>query len=327
MPSSMTHTYFGLDVYNKLNIKCKNKINNNLEYFKLFCQGSDPFMFYHFLIGKKAKEIGKIQYIMHTSKTQEFFMTTIKYIYENNFANNEVMAYLYGYICHYYLDLYTHPLIYYKSGIFNRKDKNTYKYNGIHQKLEYAIDLYFIKNRESTIANKFLVYKEIFDVKDLTNDLKGIINKSIGEVYSIKDVSSIYEKSIWYMVNFFKYANYDPYKIKLSIYRLVDKITPSNIIKLSELSFSNEYKDIDKYMNLDNKVWYLPWDKRKSYNTSFLDLYNLALKEAVITIEEVTKMLDSKNINEDKLKLLFKDLSYRTGLKCNEEVIFRYFEF
>ena len=41
MPSSMTHTYFGLDVYKKLNKNYQLKINNNLEYFKLFCLITD----------------------------------------------------------------------------------------------------------------------------------------------------------------------------------------------------------------------------------------------------------------------------------------------
>ena len=150
MPSSMTHTYFGLDVYNKLNTQSKEKISNSLEYFKLFSQGSDPFMFYNFLLGKKAKMYSDVQGIIHTKKTREFFITTIKYIHENNLSNNpDVMAYLYGYICHYFLDLYTHPFIYYKSGKFKKEDKNTYKYNGLHQTIEYAIDLYFINKNDS----------------------------------------------------------------------------------------------------------------------------------------------------------------------------------
>ena len=68
MPSSMTHTYFGLDVYKGLNKSCQNKIKDSLEYFKLFCQGSDPFMFYHFFIGKRAKKVSNIQKMMHSTK-------------------------------------------------------------------------------------------------------------------------------------------------------------------------------------------------------------------------------------------------------------------
>ena len=118
MPSSMTHTYFGNDVYKELSINCQNKINSKVKHFQLFCQGSDPFMFYHFLLGKQAKEMGRLQHIMHTEKTQDFFIFIINQIHSKKLTNNqEVMAYLYGYICHYYLDLYIHPLVYYKTGV------------------------------------------------------------------------------------------------------------------------------------------------------------------------------------------------------------------
>ena len=328
MPSSMTHTYFGLDVYQKLNKNSKDKIKQVIEYYKLFCQGSDPFMFYHFLLGKKAKKIGKIQKIVHTTKTRNFFLAIINYINDKDLANDEyAIAYLYGHICHYYLDLYTHPFLYYKSGVFNKNIKNTYKYNGLHQQIEYAIDLYFIKNRENIDSKKFKIYKEIFNVKKLSPKLKGIIDATMGNVYSINNISSIYEKSIWYMKHFFRLANYDPYGVKLKIYALIDKISPQDFIRVKELSFSNEYKNIDKFLNLSNEPWYLPWDKSKSYNTSFLDLYNLALNEAIKTINEVNLMLNNNKLDKKRLNELFKDLSYTTGIKCNKEVKLKYFEF
>lgn len=328
MPSSMTHTYFGLDVYKKLRINCQDKIKDNLEYFKLFCQGSDPFMFYHFFIGKKAKEVGRIQHMMHHTKTRNFFLSIINYINDNGLVNDsEAMAYLYGYICHYFLDLYTHPFIYYKGGIFKKNDKNTYKYNGVHQKIEYAIDLYFIKERENIEPNKFKVYKEIYDIKSFTPKLKDIVKRTIEDVYSIPLASDIYEKAIWYMKMFFRLANYDPYGVKLKLYSLVDKITPSNFINVKELSFSNKYYDIDKYLNLDNKIWNCPWDKTKSYKSSFLDLYKIALDMSVSTIEDVTSMLEMKKLDTERLELLFQDLSFATGISCDKKIEFKYFEF
>ena len=328
MPSSMTHTYFGMDVYNKLNKISKDKIKDNIEYFKLFSQGSDPFMFYNFLIGKKAKEIAKIQHIMHTTKTREFFISTINYIFNNNLKDNSIiMSYLYGYICHYYLDLYTHPFIHYKSGVFKKDDENTYKYNGVHQMIEYAIDLYFIGNREAINSNKFRVYREIFNVSSFTPELKNIIKYTIEDIYKVNNASDIYLKSIWYMKKFFRLANYDPLGIKLRIYSLIDRITPSNVIKLKELSFYNTYKDINNYLNLDNNIWLLPWYKDIKYNSSFIDLYNMALNDSINTIEEVTNMLDSNKIDDERLRFLFKDLSYSTGLNCNKRVIMKYFEY
>lgn len=327
MPSSMTHTYFGIDVYKKINNNCKNKIKTSLEYYKLFSQGSDPLMFYHFLIGPKAKKCTDIQKTIHSNKTREFFLATIDYIYQNKLtSNSEIMAYLYGYICHYMLDLHTHPIIYYKSGIFDKKNKNTYKYNGLHQAIEYGIDLYFINKRETINKNKFKVHKEIFNVKKLTKELKEIINYSIGDTYSLPNISNIYEKSIWYMTNFFKIANYDPYGIKLFLYKIADKILPNSIINFKELSFYNDYPNIHNWMNLSKNKWYLPWDNTISYTTSFLDLYNIALNKAIKTIEEVTEMLDNNNLNKKRLKQIFNNLSYVTGLDCNINVDFKYFE-
>lgn len=328
MPSSMTHTYFGIDTYKKLNKNCQEKIKNKLEYFKLFCQGPDPFMFYHFFIGKKAKNIGKTQGLMHCTKTKDYFLKIIQYIHEKDLINNnEVMTYLYGYICHYYLDLYTHPFIYYKSGQFKKEDKNTYKYNGLHQAIEYAIDIYFIEKNEQINAKKFKIHNHIFNINKLTPSLQNIITTTIEEVYSIKNASTIYQKSIWYMKNFFKLANYDPYGFKLNIYKLLDKITPKNIIKVKELSYYNNYPNINNWLNLNNATWYCPWDKTKSYNNSFLDLYNQALNKSIKAIEEVTNMLENNKLDNKRLNELFQNLSYATGLNCKKEVELKYFEF
>lgn len=41
MPSSVTHSYFASDIYNKF----KNKSKINLNYLKVFGQGPDPYFF------------------------------------------------------------------------------------------------------------------------------------------------------------------------------------------------------------------------------------------------------------------------------------------
>lgn len=328
MPSSMTHTYFSMDVYKCLNKTCENKIKDTLEYYKLFCQGSDPFMFYNFFIGNKASIVNKLQYIMHTTKTRALFISIINYINDNKLNNNSsIMSYLYGYICHYFLDLYIHPFIYYKGGKFIRNNKNTYKYNGLHQRLEYGIDLYLIKKRENINPSKFMIYKEIFNISILNKELKSILSNTIGKVYNIDNIDYIYGKSIKDMKHFFRVFNYDPYGVKLRMYKLIDKITPSSIIKVSSLSYSNKFDDIPNYLNLKNKIWYCPWDKDISYKDSFFDLYNKALDKSVRTIEEVTNMLDNGIIVKDRLEYLFKDLSLATGIECDKEINLKYFEF
>lgn len=328
MPSSMTHTYFGLDVYSELPNNCQKKIQHKLEYFKLFCQGSDPFMFYHFLIGKKSKEVSNIQTKMHRCHTRKFFISTIEYIFNHQLINNEeVMSYLYGYICHYYLDCYTHPYIYYKSGIFRKEDPSTYCYNGLHQEIEYMIDLYFISQREEVPPEKFKVYQQIFDVNSFSVPLQNIIQATIEEIYQIENAPSLYLKSIWYMKKFFQYVNYDPHGLKQHFYHFIDCISPSSMIQLEELSYHCSYKDKLNYLNLEHQIWNYPWDKNQTSTNSFMDLYKQSKKEATQTIQEITNMLEEEKLDQKKLKKTFKNLSFSTGRKCGEKLDMKYFEF
>ena len=164
-------------------------------------------------------------------------------------------------------------------------------------------------------------------ILEKSDNLKNLIINSIGKVYNIENIDTLYEKSIWYMTNFFKLANYDPYGIKLRLYTLIDKISPKWFIKVKELSFYNKYKEIDNWLNINNNKWYKPWNKAKSYNCSFLELYDLAKRDAVNTIIEVTDMLDKDKFCINKLNDIFKNLSFATGLDCSEEVIYKYFEY
>ena len=327
MPSTMTHTYFGLDVYNELPKNYQNKINNKLEHYKLFCQGSDPLMFYHFFIGKQAKKAAELQKEIHTNNTKKFFTNIINYININNAnQNQEIMSYLYGNICHYFLDLYTHPFIYYKSGKFNKNNKETYKYNGIHQEIEYNIDLYMIKLREKEKPYKFKIYKYIFKIPKFDDELKNIIENTLQKTYNTNALN-MYISSIHYMKLFFKYINYDPYGIKLKIYKLIDKITKESTIRLEELSYYHNFEKNLSYLNLEHKTWYYPWDKTQKQNTSFFDLYNIAKEKSLQTIITITNLIEEKTMEEKKLNELFQDLSYTTGKPCKEKVKMKYFEF
>ena len=49
MPSSITHAYIAMNVYDKLDKNIQRKLLNRLEDYKTYSQGPDVFYFYHML--------------------------------------------------------------------------------------------------------------------------------------------------------------------------------------------------------------------------------------------------------------------------------------
>ena len=95
MPSSVTHSYFADDIYNKSKIRGK----VNLNYLKVFGQGPDPYFFYDFHLSKKSKYVHQINHLMQHTKVNKHFISLINYINKSNYnSNSMVLSYLYGQI-------------------------------------------------------------------------------------------------------------------------------------------------------------------------------------------------------------------------------------
>lgn len=324
----MTHSYFAIDIYNKLNNLSKHKIDGYTNRLKTYALGTDPYMFYNLFIGKKNKKSSNIQKMNHTTKTKDYFVNMINYIINNNLENDkDIICYLYGSICHYFLDKTIHPFIFYKTGLFNREDKSTYKYNALHEEMEYYIDFYMIYNREKTIPKSYKFYKYIFNIDKLSIELSKMIDNIMKETYDVDNSASIYIKSLKHMYIFNKIFNYDKTGIKKKIYKLIDYIQPNKFIRKEELSFNIEYNKKIHYLNLDKKEWNHPCDINESYNYSFIELYMSALNKCVDCINNIITMIDNKKIDNKIINKYFDNSSYLTGKDCNDNKKIQYFEF
>lgn len=322
MPSTITHSYFSVDVYNKLDNKYKKNININK--LKVFAQGPDIYYFYNFLIGKKAKKIYNIGDIIHKNNIDNYFYNIIKYINNNNlYDNTEIKTYLYGIICHYILDTNLHPYIIYHTGIYNKNIKETLKYNGKHQEMEYYLDCYMIDKYENINHKYYKMYK-ILNIK-LDNTLKDLINNTNKKTYNIDNTFYYYKKSLKYMYLFFKYINYDKYKIKRKTYKIIDKILNNNFIKLEELSYHIDNNEYIKYLNINKNTWNHP-STNKEYNYSFNELYNISIDRCIDTIIKVDNLITTNNINKKEISKLFNS-SYITGLNYKDNNNLKYFKY
>ena len=73
MPSSITHAYIAMNVYDKLDKNIQRKLLNRLEDYKTYSQGPDVFYFYHILfpITKKSRSVMKLGITIHNHKVNK----------------------------------------------------------------------------------------------------------------------------------------------------------------------------------------------------------------------------------------------------------------
>ncbi len=327
MPASVTHAYFALDIYNKLDSSKQNILKNYIENLKTYSAGPDVFFFYKSLFPKKRKSIQNIQKIMQKTNTKDFFINTIKYIKDNELEyNGEVLSFLYGYISHYILDSTVHPFVIYKAGVFNKKKSKTFKYNALHTDIETYIDAYIMYTRNKILPKNFKPHNFSFNIKYISNDLQNLIDFTTLETYNIKNINNIYLKAIKDMQKHMRKDKYDPYGIKMFFYKLHDFIHSKRHLKKASLSYYLKPKDKLYYLNPNKEEWNHPLDKNEIYNYSFIELYVIALDKAMKTINKVNDYLfEDKNIKI--IKNAFENVSYITGKNCDDKRPLKYFEF
>ena len=308
MPATYTHHIFTEDVFKVINPNIRDKIDFDI--FNLFGKSFDIFYFTNTNLG----------YLGHHKNINLYFKNIITYIKDNNLENDsQVLAYLYGSLCHYILDSTIHPYIFYKTGKFNTNDKSTYKYKGKHNYYEYMIDAIFYLYRNKQPIYKTNLVKEIFTNYEFSNTLNKTIDEVFYQTYQVKDTSNILKKGIHNFKLMMKFGMESHTGIRHSVFKFVDKL---NIIKDKKLACCNYYiRNIDvSVLNVEHKKWFYPVDPNTSYHYSVMDLYDLCIEKARKLINLVDNALYS---GDDKLiKNAIKeigDIDYSTGKKANKK--------
>ncbi len=323
MAGTITHAYFACDLYDKLDKNTKSNLKDYKENLKTYSQGHDIFFFTFNFLNHKTKKIGSY---MHKHDTRNFFKNIVLYIKDNNLQNNyEIMSFLYGYICHYSLDSTVHPYVTYKTGIFNKKKKETYKYNSKHSDLESYVDAYMINSREKIMPNKYKIHKFCFNTK-VSNELSKLIDYIYNKTYGFKHMSIYIKEGIINMRVSYRFLRYDPFKIKVKAYKFIDKITGKKIKKLRPISYAYDLTKNKDYLNFEHKKWCHPRYKNEVYTYSFMDLYNNALDMALNIIKSVNGILYDNN-PVDNLDNIFLNLSFSSGKDCNDKTKNKFFEY
>ena len=326
MPSTATHAYFSVDVLDKIDDRFKKNID--IEYTKTFAQGPDPLYFYNLANPFGNRSVRDIYpRKIHDTKTKQFFITLINNIVDNKlYKDKQVMSFLYGFICHYAMDSTIHPYIIYKTGLYNYKDINTYKYKSLHIDMELYLDSYMIFQREQIPSHEFKLYNYCFNINKFDDNFKKLLDSTMKNVYNLDNFSNIYYKSIKQMRQIFKIFRYDKTGIKKELYKLLDHILPKKQLYKEQLSYHINYKKKLHYLNNEKNEWNHPFDQYETYHYSFIELYHIALNKAIDIINSVNEVIyNGKDIKI--LNKVFKNISYKTGKDCDDDRTLKYFEY
>lgn len=330
MPALITHDIFAKEVYKRLDQKIIDKISREKIIYQTFAQSHDYLFYYKSLNHKKNKKINFLGKIAHRRKTQDYFFNIIRFIKKYHLENYQPdVAYLFGSITHYILDSTCHPLIFYKTGIYNPKEKETYKYKGLHSLMERNIDAIYYKKYYDKDLNSCNISKEIIMNPKLSIDLITLINKAYEETYNEKNVGLYYKRGIANGKLLYTLFINDKKGHKYNLYNCIDAITHNRFGYLH--CYSTSLKTEKKYLNLEHKTWNHPSIKEKTYNYSFDDLFNQSIDKCLKVINAVYKVLyENKDINT--LLDIIPNISYGTGLcldknKPNSNKKMQYFEF
>lgn len=175
MPAATTHALFALDALDHFSIDFKKKITNK----NLFCLGSegpDLFFFSHFVaLPNSLKKYGDA---MHSEKVKE----TISFIRDYCKKETRLFSYYAGFMCHYVLDSYAHPLINRNSELY----AETYKLSPglLHIHSEAEIDCHVLKNHHKTV-NDYNVYEYLAIGRESANLLATMYTKLFYSVYGL----------------------------------------------------------------------------------------------------------------------------------------------
>ena len=323
MPATVAHAYFSKDVFDILPSNIKNKIDCSR--IKMFGQSMDSLMFYNLFSILPGKNIRKFSSTFHNEKSQEYFINLVKSIKSHNLENDmDVCSYLAGMICHYVLDSTMHPYIIYKTGVFDKHKRNTFKYNHIHEFMEIFLDNDMVLRREKSNPYKFRLDKFCFNTRKFSFGLNTVIKDSFKKTFGVDKMDKIYFKSLKQMKNNLYFFRRDPNGLKLFFYKILDTITTRKVFRFEAISYHHPLKDKHNYLNSNHEVWRNPVIYNMTSSESFVELYLKAIKSAKVIICASFDYLDGKDIDLEKI---FDNTSYVTGLNCDEKKELKYFEF
>ncbi len=299
--------------------------------FGVGCQGPDLFLYnIPMLCSSPEKNLG---IRMHNEKTSRHFAYLVQEIWEtSNVWEMEIgLSYLYGALAHYTLDSMVHPYVYARIGLDPSNPDSKKKTEGLHHRLESAIDAKMIAVKENILPSAYCAAKSQKMTKQEKSVLASFLSEAISKSYRIGLKKKNVLASFWMMR-----------VITTGFFSETDR--QREIFQKLECPFSEDYifsnfmvtdHLINKcgVMNSGNRIWHNPWNKKDVSDDSVWEIYDKALaryREYCILMKEALPLyrgrffaIMGEDMDWEKIrKRIYRvakrlgNHSYDTGMPC-----------
>ncbi len=287
MPSYVTHTLFGMEVRQHLfqlyDIDIVDIINKNPVAFQWGTQGPD-ILFFKNGFRRAPNPLGDFGAKMHKTKNAQLFETMRQYLVAHP-EDNGAKAYVFGFVCHYYLDRAVHPYVYF----MQEKMRNTYDSSlpyGIHMKLETDMDTAMYREKVGGNIRKFHLDDTLITSDEQLNAVGRIQSSVVASLYGGEYPVEDY---VMCMKNGFKKEKFmfDPTFFKSYLFCRFLEITRGEI---HSQSANCRPKEVDyDILNTSKATWCNFRKKTEVTTQSVVELFDEAAKEGAEFIQKLYK--------------------------------------
>lgn len=310
MPNIITHKIFAEEVLKNIAKKdIKDIIEKNSQIYYIGSNGPDFLFFYHAKPWEALKnhELNKIGSMLHKQGVNAFYTSAVASIKKekSTYVKEQMLAYLFGHLCHWALDKYTHPYIFYRTG------DCTGISSGYHHKFESMMDTMMLYRYRQLDIKQYPFYKICEYDEEMLKAIARIyvpaIKATLNEDIKVYDLRQSLNE--WYEI---QKLLYDPKNMKMPLLKGIEKI----INQPNLISGNIVPKKLDEtydILNLNQKEWSHPCNAKITSNASFIDLFNQAVQLAVEVLKSAYGCIE---YDTDILSLcnILKDEAYDTGM-------------
>ena len=322
MSDMLNHYYCGREILQKLpdDNRFRQAALTHYDAYRFGTQGPD-FLYYSVLSALVNRKSQKLAKLIHTQNTSRFFYDGLRY--SLNSENPDIgLAYMAGYTTHYALDVETHPFIFCRTGKFEASQPWTRVYGYMHKMYEVLLDTAMAQYEYKEQA-VYQTCEKVFQVRPETSDyLEKFYHDTALETYGFVTTPGAVTASQKAALHIVETAK-DPSGIRRKIIAPVENMVgqPLAVTRLLYPVYTDELS----VLNLNHETWHQPVTGQ-AHNESYPKLFHSAVDKGAYLLENTNSLIQKNNFTSDDILALYKNKSYLSGVGCEIEETFKYFD-